>query len=330
MFDDPFVIRDRDIAISASIGWAVSRGDQTAEVLLRSADTAMYRAKDRGKGRAERFEDELHADAFARFELKGDLTRALEHNQFICHYQPIVSLETGRITGTEALVRWQHPDRGLIPPNLFIPLAEETGQIVTLGRIVLEEACRQLRQWQLLLAADATLSMSVNVSVRQLAHAALVREVRSAIAESGIDPSTLTLEITETTLMQDTDDNLRRLHELRDLGVSLAVDDFGTGYSSLGYVQRFPVDIIKLDRSFVSGLGSSPGEGAVVLSMIELAQRLGVHTVAEGIDRPEQVPVLRRLGADLGQGYLFSPPATASTITALLTELDAHVALPPG
>ncbi|MCB1013394.1 MAG: EAL domain-containing protein, partial [Microthrixaceae bacterium] len=189
---------------------------------------------------------------------------------------------------------------------------------VGLGRWVLREACHQLGEWQLALPATSSLTMSVNLSVRQLVSENIVQEVRDAIEDAGIDPSTLTLEITETTLMHDTELTRQRLSELRDLGVSLAVDDFGTGYSSLQYVQRFPIDIIKIDRTFVTGLGTNPGDSAVVQSMIELSQRLGVHTVAEGIDRPEQVTLLQSLGADLGQGYLFSKPVPASQIDALL------------
>jgi EAL domain-containing protein (putative c-di-GMP-specific phosphodiesterase class I) len=255
---------------------------------------------------------------FERLELKADLVSAIDDNQLRCYYQPIVSLQTGRITGVEALVRWQHPTRGFLSPDAFIPLAEDTGLVIPLGKWVLREACQQLRSWQLKLPVTASLTMSVNVSVRQLAHETIVRDVRDAIEDAALDPSTVTLEITETSLMHDTEVARQRLEELSRIGVSLAVDDFGTGYSSLQYVQRFPIDIIKIDRSFVVGLGTNPGDGAVVQSMIELSQRLGVHTVAEGIDRPEQVTLLQSLGADLGQGYLFSQPLPADKIDALI------------
>jgi diguanylate cyclase (GGDEF)-like protein/PAS domain S-box-containing protein len=316
---EPFHIHGREIRVTASIGIALAEADDVeAEVLLRSADVAMYLAKDRGKNRQAMFETHMHTSVFERLELKADLVRAIDDGQLRCHYQPIVSLQTGRITGAEALVRWEHPTRGWLTPDAFIPLAEDTGLVVPLGEWVLREACQQLRSWQLHLAATSTLSISVNLSVRQLADDAIIHVVRDALDVAGLDPSTLTLEITETTLMHDTDVTRTRLAQLRDLGVSLAVDDFGTGYSSLQYVQRFPIDIIKIDRSFVTGLGTNPGDGAVVQSMIELSQRLGVHTVAEGIDRPEQVTLLQSLGADLGQGYLFSKPVPASEIDAML------------
>jgi diguanylate cyclase (GGDEF)-like protein/PAS domain S-box-containing protein len=314
----PYRIQGRDIRVTASIGIAFAEEGTDAEVLLRSADVAMYLAKDRGKNRHAVFEAHMHTSVFERLELKADLVRAIDDGQLRCHYQPIVSLQTGRITGVEALVRWEHPTRGILFPDAFIPLAEDTGLIVPLGRWVMREACQQLRSWQLSLPATATLSMSINLSVRQLMHEQIIRDVREAIDDAGLDPSTVTLEITETTLMHDTEMTRDRLADLRRIGVSLAVDDFGTGYSSLQYVQRFPIDIIKIDRSFIAGLGTNAGDGAVVQSMIELSQRLGVHTVAEGIDRAEQVTLLQSLGADLGQGYLFSKPVEASEIDALL------------
>jgi len=315
----PYRIQGRDIRVTASIGIAFADDESVdAEVLLRSADVAMYLAKDRGKNRYAVFEAHMHTSVFERLELKADLVRAIDDQQLRCHYQPIVSLQTGRITGVEALVRWEHPTRGLLYPDAFIPLAEDTGLIVPLGRWVMREACQQLRAWQLRLPSRSTLSMSINLSVRQLMHEQIIRDVREAVDDAGLDPSTVTMEITETTLMHDTEMTRERLAELRKIGVSLAVDDFGTGYSSLQYVQRFPIDIIKIDRSFVTGLGTNPGDGAVVQSMIELSQRLGVHTVAEGIDRPEQITLLQSLGADLGQGYLFSKPVVASEISALL------------
>jgi diguanylate cyclase (GGDEF)-like protein/PAS domain S-box-containing protein len=315
----PYRIQGRDIRVTASIGIAFADDESVdAEVLLRSADVAMYLAKDRGKNRYAVFEAHMHTSVFERLELKADLVRAIDDGQLRCHYQPIVSLQTGRITGVEALVRWEHPSRGLLYPDAFIPLAEDTGLIVPLGRWVMREACQQLRTWQLRLPASSTMSMSINLSVRQLMHEQIIRDVRDAVGDAGLDPSTVTMEITETTLMHDTEMTRERLAELREIGVSLAVDDFGTGYSSLQYVQRFPIDIIKIDRSFVTGLGTNPGDGAVVQSMIELSQRLGVHTVAEGIDRPEQVTLLQSLGADLGQGYLFSKPVEADQISSLL------------
>lgn len=316
----PFLINEREIRVTCSVGIALASGQKRVDskVLLSSADVAMYVAKDRGKNCAAVFEEHLHASVFERLEMKADLNRAVEDGQLICLYQPIVSLQTGRVSGVEALVRWDHPTRGRLGPDAFIPLAEDTGIVIALGRSVLRQACQQLRTWQDELPDDASLTLSVNLSVRQLDHGNIVADVREAIEESGIDASTLTLEITETSLMHDTEVTRHRLAQLRELGVSLAVDDFGTGYSSLQYVQRFPIDVLKIDRTFVSGLGSSAGDNAVVQSMIELAQRLGVHAVAEGIETPEQLALLRSLGADLGQGFLFSEPVPAADIDALV------------
>ncbi len=317
---EPFRIDGRELRVTASIGIAVADGldDATgAEVLLRNADVAMYQAKAAGKDGTAVFADHHHRTVVERMELKADLTRAIEEGQLRCAYQPVVSLQTGRVTGTEALVRWDHPTRGPLAPDSFIPLAESTGLVVDIGRWMLHEACQQLRSWQLQLPAAASFTVSVNLSVRQLEQADIVDEVRRAIDQAGIEASTLTLEITETSLMTDTDLARQRLAELRDLGVSIAVDDFGTGYSSLQYVQSFPIDVLKIDRTFVQALDTDTGV-AVVQSMVELAQRLGVHTVAEGIERPVEVEVLRRLGADLAQGYLYSRPVPAAEIDRLL------------
>ncbi len=316
---EPFKIGGREIQITGSIGIAVADGHGgDAEVLLRNADVAMYQAKAAGKARVAVFADHHHRSLVERMELKSDLAKAIEQGQLRCVYQPIVSLQTGRVTGTEALVRWEHPTRGLLGPDSFIPLAESTGLVIDLGRWILREACEQLRSWQLRLPAAVAFTVSVNLSVRQLDYEGIVDDVRDAIGDAGIDPSTLTLEITETSLMQDTEISRQRLAQLRELGVSIAVDDFGTGYSSLQYVQSFPIDILKIDRTFVAGLDADTGV-AVVQSMIELAQRLGVHTVAEGIEQEMEVERLRGLGADLGQGFLFSRPVPAAEIDALLT-----------
>jgi diguanylate cyclase (GGDEF)-like protein/PAS domain S-box-containing protein len=252
----PFRINGREIVITASIGIAAVNDRATsAEVVLRNADMAMYLAKEKGKDRVELFEEQMHASAFERLELKADLARGIEAGQLRLVYQPIVSLQTGRITGVEALVRWDHPQRGRLSPDAFIPLAEDTGLIVPLGQWVMEEACQQLRAWQLSLPTSATVSMSINLSVRQLERETIVDEVSAVVAKFGLDPSTITLEITETMVMADADLSMRRLADLQRVGVQLAVDDFGTGYSSLGYMEQFPVDILKIDRSFVDGLG---------------------------------------------------------------------------
>ena len=314
----PFRINGREIVITASIGIAAVNDRATsAEVVLRNADMAMYLAKEKGKDRVELFEEQMHASAFERLELKADLARGIEAGQLRLVYQPIVSLQTGRITGVEALVRWDHPQRGRLSPDAFIPLAEDTGLIVPLGQWVMEEACQQLRAWQLSLPTSATVSMSINLSVRQLERETIVDEVSAVVARFGLDPSTITLEITETMVMADADLSMRRLADLQQVGVQLAVDDFGTGYSSLGYMEQFPVDILKIDRSFVDGLGVRQAT-PVLQSIIELAQRLGVHIVAEGIERREQLEALQQLGCDLGQGYFFSGPVEANQLGDLL------------
>ncbi|QYG90990.1 EAL domain-containing protein [Iamia sp. SCSIO 61187] len=315
----PFDVNGWEIVVTASIGIAAI-GDEgtTAEVVLRNADMAMYLAKERGKDRVELFEEAMHVTAFERLELKADLARAITSGQLALVYQPVVSLETGRITGAEALVRWDHPRRGRLSPDAFIGIAEETGLIVQLGQWVLEEACQQLRTWQLTLPSDAALSMSVNLSVRQLEQASIVDAVRDVVDQFALDPKTLTLEITETVVIEHMEDDRSRLTALKNLGVQLALDDFGTGYSSLRYADDLPVDVLKVDRSFVSGI--TDDEATPVLeAIVALGRRLGVHTVAEGIENPNQITALKSVGCDLGQGYWFSPPVAPEAFADLLT-----------
>ncbi|MEZ5383430.1 MAG: EAL domain-containing protein [Microthrixaceae bacterium] len=333
LVSQPFHIEGREIEVTCSIGIAhaltTEAGDVTdTKVLLRSADVAMYLAKDRGKNQAASFEEHLHTKVFERLELKADLKRALEADELRCYYQPIVSLQTGDVTGLEALVRWQHPTRGFMPPDSFIPLAEDTGLIVPLGQWVLREACRQLKLWQQSLPDREHLTMSVNLSVHQLLHEDIIRDVREALEDAHVDPATVTLEITETSLMHDTELTRHRLDLLRSLGCKLAVDDFGTGYSSLKYVQRFPLDIIKIDRAFVSGLGANTDDTAVVQSMIDLAKRLGMRTVAEGIEESSEGAALLALGADLGQGYHYARPMPAAEAGDFLSSATAPGLLP--
>lgn len=304
----PFDIDGWEIVVTASIGIAaVGAEGTTAEVVLRNADMAMYLAKERGKDRVELFEEAMHVSAFERLELKADLARAITSGQLALLYQPVVSLQTGRITGAEALVRWDHPRRGRLAPDAFIGIAEETGLIVQLGQWVLEEACQQLQTWQLSLPPGAALSMSVNLSVRQLEQATIVDSVRNAVNQFALDPSTLTLEITETVIIDHMETDRSRLTALKDIGVQIALDDFGVGYSSLRYVDDLPVDILKVDRSFVGGItGDEPTP--VLEAIVALGGRLGVHTTAEGIEHPNQLTALKGIGCDLGQGYWFAPP----------------------
>jgi EAL domain-containing protein (putative c-di-GMP-specific phosphodiesterase class I) len=313
----PFVHGGKELFVRASIGIATTRSrNHTADEVLRNADVAMYTAKSRGKNRLEVFEPGMHTAALNRLALKGDLERALERGEFALVYQPIVRLGGGRLSGVEALLRWQHRDRGTVGPTEFIPVAEETGLILPLGRWVLEQACAQAAAWNLISTEPVT--MSVNVSGRQLQQPAFPAEVSSVLAATGLPPGLLTLELTESVLMQDAEAATAMLVDLKRLGVRLAIDDFGTGYSSLNYLRRFPIDELKIDRSFVSSLDDGPTQSAVVLSILRLSETLHLETVAEGIEEPSQLAVLRDLGADLGQGYFFARPLDVDAVTALI------------
>jgi diguanylate cyclase (GGDEF)-like protein len=318
----PFVLEGKEVFAGASIGIAVHDDGAGADVeeVLRNADVAMYMAKERGKGRYQVFETEMHDTALKRLELKADLQRALEHEEFVLHYQPVIELETGAITGVEALVRWIHPVRGLVPPLDFIPLAEETGLIVPIGRWVLREACRfanELRQHD---RTGPDFHMAVNLSARQLARPEIVDEVREILEETDVPPSALVLEITESVMMQDMDMSIERLTSLKELGVQLAIDDFGTGYSSLNYVRRFPVDILKVDKSFIDGVNDEGESSALTAAVIELAGILNLRPVAEGIERADQLDRLLELHCDFGQGFFFAKPLPSEELESLLEE----------
>jgi diguanylate cyclase (GGDEF)-like protein/PAS domain S-box-containing protein len=313
----PFVHGGKELFVRASIGIATTRSrDYTADEVLRNADVAMYTAKSNGKNRVEVFEPGMHAAALNRLALKGDLERALERGEFTLVYQPIVRLGGGRLSGVEALLRWQHRERGTVGPAEFIPVAEETGLILPLGRWVLEQACAQAASWNRMSAQPIT--MSVNVSARQLQQPAFAAEVAAVLAATGLAPGLLTLELTESVLMQDAEAATAILVDLKRLGVRLAIDDFGTGYSSLNYLRRFPIDELKIDRSFVSSLDDGPTQSAVVLSILRLSETLNLETVAEGIEEPSQLALLRELGANLGQGYLFARPMDTDAMAALI------------
>ena len=314
----PFVVEGREVVITVSIGIAMSTARRmTPEDILRDADLAMYHAKCKGKARYEVFDKSMNAPAQERMDLELDLRNAVARGEFVLHYQPVVELPTGRITEVEALVRWKHPQRGLLFPADFVGLSEETGLIVPLGRWVLHEACRQTRQWQL--AAPAMkLASSVNLSARQLQQPGLVEEIDAVLRETRLDPSALRLEITETVVMHDAPTTLAKLEALKALGVQLAIDDFGTGYSSLGYLKRFPVDTLKIDRSFVKGIGRDVEDSAIVRAVITVAKSLGLSVTAEGIETADQLDQLRTLGCDHGQGYFFAKPMTSDRVPALL------------
>jgi EAL domain-containing protein (putative c-di-GMP-specific phosphodiesterase class I) len=277
----------------------------------------MYIAKRDGKGGYRLFEPAMHEGVVARLELRNDLQRALATDQLELYYQPVVRLVDGSISGVEALLRWRHPEKGLISPSEFIPIAEETGLIIPIGRWVLREGCRHARR--LPTPDGVPLRMSVNLSLRQIQHSDIVADVRDALEESGLAPGRLTLEITESVLMDDTDLAVGRLRDLKALGVTLALDDFGTGYSSLSYLSRFPVDILKMDRSFLHE-GSTPGSHSLANAVVGLGATLALEVVAEGIELPEQAESLRTLGCDLGQGFHFAHPMNAEASLAFIAE----------
>jgi diguanylate cyclase (GGDEF)-like protein len=315
----PFDLHGHEAFTSASIGLALScTGYANPEDVLRDADTAMYRAKEGGKARHEVFDHTMHTRAVTMLRLENDLRRALERGELRVHYQPIMSLRSGELAGFEALVRWEHPDRGTVSPAEFIPLAEETGLIIPLGQWVLEEACRQLREWQGSSPSNRTLMVSVNLSGKQLSQPDVVERVQGVLRATGLDPRSLKLEITESVVMENAEEAAAVLTRLRALGVGLSIDDFGTGYSSLSYLHRFPVNTLKVDRSFVGRMASGDENLEIVRTVVTLAQNLGMKVVAEGIETSEQLSLLRALRCDYGQGYFFSKPLPAVAATELL------------
>jgi predicted signal transduction protein with EAL and GGDEF domain len=315
----PIVVQGHEVFVKASVGIAVGRVG--ASELLRQADVAMYRAKTDGKGRVRVFEQSMQAEVVERLELEGELLRAIERDEIDVHYQPVIALDGHTLAGFEALARWTHPTRGLVPPPQFIPLAEENGSIVPLGRQILRTACRQAARWLEDFPTAETRIMSVNLSGRQLEDPNIVADVAAALADSGLPASALVLEITETVLMHDTEATISRLTALKALGVRLAVDDFGTGYSSLRYLRRFPIDILKMAKPFVDGLDTGDDEGrALARAIVELATSLKLACIAEGIEAVAQADVLHELGCDLGQGFHFARPMAPDAMTLVLAE----------
>jgi diguanylate cyclase (GGDEF)-like protein/PAS domain S-box-containing protein len=314
----PVLLAEGEVFVTASIGIACSEHrEETPETLVRDADTAMYRAKENGRRRAEFFDERARARTLEHLHTGNALHRALERGEFELHYQPILELETGRISGFEALIRWRHPERGLIAPIEFIGLAEETGLVVPIGTWVLETACSQVAAWQ---ARETDgrrpLTVSANLSPRQLAEPTFPDQISDVLRRTGIRPGTLWLEITETTLMHDTESATSVLRALRSLGVHLAVDDFGTGYSSLSHLKRFPIEALKIDQGFVDGLGRDPEDTAIVAAVVSLAHALGLSSTAEGVEDPRQLAELRTLGCEHAQGNLFAEPRPAAELDA--------------
>jgi diguanylate cyclase (GGDEF)-like protein/PAS domain S-box-containing protein len=318
----PFEVRGREVFVSASVGIALDDGSAAQpDDLIRNADTAMYSAKADGKGKCVVFQPAMHRRTLEFFEVQADLRRALIRGEFTLHYQPIVDFRTGCIEGLEALVRWNHPTRGLVMPGGFIPVAEEAGMIVPLGVWVLGEACRQTAEWRRRLGSAADLWISVNLSTRQLLEPDLIERVVEVLRESTLHPSALVLEITEGALMQDMEQTSLKLHALRGVGARLALDDFGTGSSSLGHLRKFPIDVLKIDKSFVDGVAEPGSEAAaLVRAILELARTLRLSTVAEGIELPEQHELLAAAGCDWAQGYLFAKPMPPEQLEEILRE----------
>ena len=318
---EPYELEGNTVSVAASAGLAVHTPGESAADLLRNADIAMYLAKRNGKDCVRQFEPAMHQAALERLELEADLRRALRNDELIVHYQPTVSIGDGTIVGFEALVRWIHPRRGVLAPPLFIPIAEETGLIVDLGRLVLRKACEQAARWH---ASNplVSLHMSVNLSARQLRDRDLVADVQAALTDSGLDASQLTLEITESVLLDDGSATVETLHELKALGVRLAIDDFGTGYSSLSYLRTLPVDVLKIDKAFIDGVAEDEESIGLVQAILRMAATLKLDTVAEGVEYRSQADQLTAMGANLVQGYLFSKPVSAATITEMLDEPD--------
>jgi len=317
----PFVLAGKEIFTSISIGIAMSNtAYEEPEDLLRDADTAMYRAKSLGKARFEVFDADMRASVMARLQLETDMRRALERHEFRNVYQPIVALDSGRIVGFEALMRWQHPTRGMIGPEEFIFVAEETGLIRDLGWWSLREACRQMSTWRTRSKAYLDLTMSVNVSAKQLLQPHLVDEMSKLLRETALPPEALKLEITESAVMADPAAAAEMLQHIKSLGVRLAIDDFGTGYSSLSYLHRFPLDTLKIDRSFISGAAEGSEGMEIARTIMPMAKNLRLDVVAEGVETIEQVGLLRRLQCKYAQGYYFSKPLAPEEVPPLLAE----------
>jgi diguanylate cyclase (GGDEF)-like protein/PAS domain S-box-containing protein len=323
-FAEPYPIDGVDHFVTASVGIAValpsSREPVDADLLIRDADAAMYRAKERGRARCELFDAEMRAGALRRLEVERELRHALERDELELHYQPVVSLSSGEITGLEALVRWRHPERGLLDPGDFIPVAEDTGLIEPIGRWVQENACRQVLEWHELRPDQRPFDVSVNLSARQVTHRDLPASIDEILSGTGLDPVHLRLEITESVLVDESATATGALEALSELGVGLVLDDFGTGYSSLAYLNRFPFDGLKIDRSFVDALGVEQERTAIVEAIIGMARALSLDVFAEGVENEAQLSELGRLGCDYAQGHLFSRALPPEKISALLTE----------
>jgi diguanylate cyclase (GGDEF)-like protein/PAS domain S-box-containing protein len=323
-FSEPYTMGGAEHFVTASVGIAVARpagrDPVDADLLIRDADAAMYRAKERGRARYEVFDAEMRARAVRRLETERELRGALDRDELELHYQPVVALGSGEIVGLEALVRWNHPERGVLDPGAFVSIAEESGLIEPIGRWVQETACRQALGWHALQPDRRPFDIAVNLSARQVAHRDLARSVEEILVRTGLEPVNLRLEITESVLVEESASATATLAALSEIGVRLVLDDFGTGYSSLAYLNRFPFDGLKIDRSFIEGLGIEPDRTAIVEAVIGMARALSLDAIAEGVESEAQLDELRRLGCDFAQGHLFSRPLAPQKVTALLRE----------
>jgi diguanylate cyclase (GGDEF)-like protein len=316
-FAEPFQAEGHELFTTASIGIAVSPSDgQDAEALLKNAEMAMYQSKKRGRGSYQFFSGDMNAQALERLTLENQLRRAVEREEFVLYFQPKVEVASRRVAGVEALIRWKHPEQGIIAPQKFIPIAEETGLIVEIGQWVLRSACSQLQAW--MQQGLPPMCVAVNVSGAQFKHGTIWHAVRGALERSGIPPSHLVLELTESILMENAEESVETLHELKDMGVKIAIDDFGTGYSSFTYLSRFPIDELKIDRSFIHGLTSQRGSPAIVGAMIALGRALNLQVVAEGVETSQQLEFLRARNCHQYQGFLCSRPVPPGTLTTLM------------
>jgi EAL domain-containing protein (putative c-di-GMP-specific phosphodiesterase class I) len=312
----PFNIEGHEVFISGSLGIAVYPSDgKDADHLLKNADTAMYHAKEQGKNNYQFYKQSMNASAFEKLMMENNLRKAIENQELLLYYQPRMELATNRVFATEALIRWQHPELGLFPPGKFIPLAEETGLIIPIGEWVLKTACKQNRIWQQSGESDADMAISLNISGEQFKHSDLIQVVEKVIVDSGLPPASLELEITETVIMKDAETTIKMLEKLKSMGVQLSMDDFGTGYSSFNYLKKFPLDIVKIDRSFVQDVTTKEEDATIVKAMIAMAHSLKLRVVAEGVETREQLQFLRENGCDEMQGYLLSPPVPFNEVT---------------
>ena len=327
----PFMVSGKEVFAPASFGVMANTKDyEHAENIIRDADSAMYHAKEKGKAQFKVFDKKLHEKAMHLLQRETDLRKAIHNNQFENHYQPIVDLKTASLVGFEALIRWNHPQLGLINPGSFISIAEETGLIIPITRLVVESACMDLQYWQEQLQDKIRLSMNVNISSKHFLMPSLLDDIQESLNKTGLPPEQLKLEITETALMEDADETVRLVHRLKDYGLQLVIDDFGTGYSSLSYLQRLPIDTLKVDRSFVSRIQNEPdGNRNIVEAIISLAHRLNMIVVAEGVETPEQYGILLEMNCQLGQGYLFSKPLAKKVVDELVDTILSFHEKPP-